>query len=96
MVVQLAHSPLPVAPAVGALSLVAGAGGRPCAHAETWFCLQFFDQVDMPVIVQRQVRSLRGDVVDTPVVAQVQILQLQYINTVVVVVVQVLQFGCTP
>ena len=47
---------------------------------------------DMPVIVQRQVRSLRGDVVDTPVVAQMQIplvqittaiLQLQYIDKVV-------------
>ena len=34
MVVQLAHAPLPVAPAVGALSLaVTGAGGRPCEHA---------------------------------------------------------------
>ena len=74
MVVQLAHAPLPVAPAVGALSLaVAGAGGRPCAHAETWFCLQFFDLVDMPVIVHRHVRSLCGDVVATPVVPQRQI-----------------------
>ena len=93
MVVQLAHAPLPVAPAVGALSLaVAGAGGRPCAHAETWFCLQFFDLVDMPVIVHRQVRSLCSDVIDTPVVAQWQIpmsvpeiLLLQYIHKVVVV-----------
>ena len=34
VVVQLEHAPLPVAPAVGALSLaVAGAGGRPCEHA---------------------------------------------------------------
>ena len=34
MVVQLAYAPLPVASAVGALSLaVAGAGGRPCEHA---------------------------------------------------------------
>ena len=23
--------------------------GRPCAHAETSFCVQFLDQVDMPV-----------------------------------------------
>ena len=38
VVVQLVHAPLPVAPAVGALCLaVGGAGGRPCAHAETWF-----------------------------------------------------------
>ena len=36
-------------------------------------CLQFFDLVDMPVIVHRQVRSLRGDVVATSVVAQWQI-----------------------
>ena len=33
-------------------------------------CLQFFDLFDMPVIVHRQVRSLCGDVVATPVVAQ--------------------------
>ena len=36
-------------------------------------CLQILDQVGMPVTVQRQVRSLCGDVVDTPVVAQTQI-----------------------
>ena len=68
--------------------------GRPCAHAETLFCFRFLDQVDMPVIVQRQVRCLRGGVVDTPIVAQMQIpmvrftiviLQLQYIDKVVVV-----------
>ena len=62
--------------------------GRPCAHAQTSFCVQFLDQVDMPVTVQRQVRSLCGDVVDTPVVAQTQIpmvrftteiLQLQFV-----------------
>ena len=34
--------------------------GRLCAHAETSFCLQFLDQVDMPVTVHRQVRSLPG------------------------------------
>ena len=33
MVVQLAYAPLPVASAVGALSLASGAGGRPCEHA---------------------------------------------------------------
>ena len=53
------------------------------------FWVQFLDQVDMPFAVQRQVRSLCGDVVDTPVVAQTQIpmvrftteiLQLQYID----------------
>ena len=56
--------------------------------------IQFLDQVDMPVIVQCQVRSLRGGVVDTPIVVQMQIpmvrfatviLQLQYIDKVVVV-----------
>ena len=52
---------------------VAGGGGRPCANAETLFCLQFLDLVDMPVIVHRQVRGLCGDVADTPVVAQRQI-----------------------
>ena len=31
-------------------------------------CLQFFNPVDMPVIVHRQVRSLCGDVVATSVV----------------------------
>ena len=36
-------------------------------------CLQFFDLVDMPVIVHRHVRSLCGDVVATSVVAQRQI-----------------------
>ena len=36
-------------------------------------CLQFFDLVDMPVTVHRQVRSLCGDVVATSVVAQRQI-----------------------
>ena len=62
----LAHAPLAVAPAVGALSLaVAGGGGRPCAHAETWFCLQFLDLVDVPLNVHRQVCSLCVDVVDS-------------------------------
>ena len=40
-------------------------------------CLQFFDLVDMPVIVHRQVRSLCGDVVATYVVAQRQILMVR-------------------
>ena len=56
-------------------------------------CLQFFDLVDMPVIVYRHVRSLCGDVVATSVVAQRQIpmvrscvsLILQYNDKVVVV-----------
>ena len=56
--------------------------------------VQFLDQVDMPIIMQRQLRSLCGVVVDTPVVVQMQIpmvrfttdsLQLQYIDKVVVV-----------
>ena len=81
MVVQLAHAPLPVAPAVGALSLtVAGGGGRPCAHAETLLCLQFLDLFDMPIIVHRQVRSLCGDVVDTLVVAQSQIPMVRFLR----------------
>ena len=45
----------------------------PCAHAETLFCLQFLDLVDMQVIVHCQVRSHCGDVVDTLVVVQRQI-----------------------
>ena len=56
----------------------------------------------MPVIVQRQVRSLRGNVVDISVVAQrqfplvlfrktIEILQLQFIDKVVDFVVQVQQ-----
>ena len=60
----------------------------------------------MPVVVQRQVRSLRGNVVDMSVVAQKQfplvltvqktivVLQLQFIDKVFdVSVVQVQQFG---
>ena len=58
MVVQLAHAPLPVAPAVGAVSLaVAGAVDVPVLMQRRG-CLQFFDLVDMPVIVHRHVRSL--------------------------------------
>ena len=67
MVVQLAHAPLPVAPAVGALSLaVAGADGRPCAHAERGFALQFFDLVDMPESSSHSCSLYK--VVDMPVV----------------------------
>ena len=93
MVVQLSHAPFPVAPAVGGLSLaVGGARGRPCARAETFFCLQFFDLVDMPVIVHRQVRSLW--VMSLPPLSwrsgrflwsDPEILPLQYIDKVVVV-----------
>ena len=73
MVVQLAHVPLPVAPAVGALSLaVPGAVDVPVLMQRRGY-LQFFDLVDMPVIVHRHVRSLCGDVVATSVVAQRQI-----------------------
>ena len=59
-----------------------------CNDRCTW--VQFLDQVDMPVIVQRQVCSLRGDVVDAqmqiPMVCfTTEILQLQYIDKVVVV-----------
>ena len=61
-------------------------------HMQRRGCLQFFDLVDMPVIVHRQVRSLYGDVVATPVVAQWRFLWsvpvfllLQYIDEVVVV-----------
>ena len=51
-------------------------------------CLQFFDLVDMPVIVHRQVRSLCGDVVATSgrfLWSVPEILLLQYIDKVVVV-----------
>ena len=72
VVVQLAHAPLPVAPAVGAELGCAGAVDVPVLLQRRG-CLQFFDLVDMPVIVHRHVRSLCGDVVATSVVAQRQI-----------------------
>ena len=69
-----------------------------CSCTDVVLRVQFLDQVDMPVTVQRQVRSLCDDVVGTPVVAQTQIpmvrftteiLHLQYIDKVIDVVVQV-------
>ena len=73
MVVQLAHAPLPVAPAVGVTSLAVLVLVDVPVLMQRRACLQFFDLVDMPVIVHCQVRSLCGDVVATSVVAQRQI-----------------------
>ena len=73
MVVQLAHAPLPVAPAVGALSLAVLVLVDVLVLMQRRGCLQFFDLVDMPVNVHCQVHSLCGDVVATSVVAQRQI-----------------------